>query len=93
MLAVVLLAAAGVARTCGSHDVQVSQTEAVEIAKENADFTPCQQQGCVMVRAVQRGLPTRLVWIVGLAESLDTSGRPTRVQNLLIDARTGELTS
>jgi hypothetical protein len=37
-------------------------------------------------------LPTRLVWIVGLAEDLDASGTPTRVENFLIDARTGELT-
>ena len=92
MLGVVLLAAAGVARSCGSHNARISQAEAVAIARENASFTPCGQQGCVMVRAVQRGLPTRLVWIVGLAENLDASGRPTAVENFLIDARTGELT-
>ena len=92
MLALILLAAAGVARSCGSHDARISQAEAVEIAKENADLTPCAQQGCVMVRAVQRGLPTRLVWIVGLAEDLDANGRPTVVENFLIDARTGALT-
>ena len=92
MFALLLLAAAGVARSCGSHDARVSQAEAVAIAKENAEFTPCEQPGCVMVRAVQRGLPTRLVWIVGLAEGLDANGRPTRVENLLIDATTGELT-
>jgi hypothetical protein len=45
-----------------------------------------------MVRAVQRGLPTRLVWIVGLAEDLNANGRPTRYQNFLVDAQTGELT-
>jgi len=92
LLAVVLLAAAGVARSCGSHGETITQAEAVEIAKENAAFVPCDRQGCVMVRAVQRGLPTRLVWIVGLAEDLDASGTPTRVENFLIDARTGELT-
>ena len=64
----------------------------MQIATENAAFTPCAERGCVMVRAVQRGLPVRLVWIVGLAESLDANGVPTRVQNFLIDARTGELT-
>ena len=92
LLVLVLLAAAGVARSCGSHGATISQAEAVEIAKENADLTPCAQTGCVMVRAVQRGLPTRVVWIVGLAEDLDASGTPTRVENFLIDARTGELT-
>jgi hypothetical protein len=92
MLALVLLVAAGAARSCGSHRAEISQAEAIGIAKENAAFAPCGQEGCVMVRAVQRGLPTRLVWIVGLAEDLDEFGRPTRVQNFLIDAQTGELT-
>lgn len=92
LLALVLLAAAGVARSCGSHGATISQAEAVEIAKDNAGFVPCAQQGCVRVRAVQRGLPTRLVWIVGLAEDLDASGTPTRAENFLIDARTGDLT-
>lgn len=92
MLALVLLAAAGAARSCGSHGGKISLDEAVDIAKENAAFVPCSQEGCVMVRAVQRGLPVRLVWIVGLAENLDARGVPTRVQNFLIDARTGELT-
>jgi hypothetical protein len=92
LLALVLVAAAGVARSCGSHGGTISQAEAVEIARDNAAFTPCEQQGCVMVRAVQRGLPTRLVWIVGLAEDLDANGVPTRVENFLIDARTGDLT-
>ena len=80
------------ARSCGSHGATISQAEAVDIAKDNADFIPCDRQGCVMVRAVQRGLPTRLVWIVGLAEDLDARGTPTRVENFLIDAKTGDLT-
>ncbi|MEX0851626.1 MAG: hypothetical protein WD015_08975 [Gaiellaceae bacterium] len=40
---------------------------------------------------MQRGIPTRLVWIVGLAESLDADGRPTRFENYLVDAQTGEV--
>ncbi|HEY7732322.1 MAG TPA: hypothetical protein VH950_15690 [Gaiellaceae bacterium] len=88
----VLAAAFAVARTCGSHDQRISQDEAVAIAEENAAFAPCAEPGCVMVRAVQRGLPTRLVWIVGLAEDLNANGRPTRYQNFLVDAQTGELT-
>jgi hypothetical protein len=92
LLALVLIAAAGVARSCGSHGGTISQAEAIEIAREDADFTPCDRQGCVMVRAVQRGLPTRLVWIVGLAEDLDANGVPTRFQNVLVDARTGDVT-
>ena len=45
-----------------------------------------------MVRAVQQGIPPRLVWIVGLAENLDAEGRPTRAQNVVVDAATGEIT-
>jgi hypothetical protein len=91
MLVLVLLVAAGVARTCGSHGEEITQEEAMEIATDRADFTPCSQPGCVMVRAVQQGIPTRLVWIVGLAEDLDATGRPTRYQNFVIDARTGDV--
>jgi hypothetical protein len=92
LLALVLVAALVVARTCGSHGREVSQEEAIEIAKSEAVFTPCAERGCVVVRAVQQGIPTRLVWIVGLAESLDEDGRPTRFVNFLVDARTGEIT-
>ena len=92
LLALVLLAAFLVARTCGAHDQEVSQEEAIELATENASFMPCAERGCVVVRAVQRGIPTRLFWLVGLAEDLDENGRPTRFQNFLVDAETGAVT-
>ncbi|MFO7573471.1 MAG: hypothetical protein R6W48_12855 [Gaiellaceae bacterium] len=87
----ILGVALAVARTCGAHEEKVSQDEAVEIAKESASFTPCTQAGCVVVRAVQQGIPPRLVWIVGLAESLGADEKPTRVQNFIVDAATGEI--
>ena len=87
-----LIAALLVGRTCGAHDQDVSQEEAIELATENASFTPCTGQGCVVVRAVQRGIPTRLFWLVGLAESIGEDGRPTRFQNFLVDAETGDVT-
>lgn len=80
------------ARSCGKHEDKVSQDEAVEIAKQKVDFTPCEQSGCVLVRAVQQGIPPRLVWIVGLAEELDTDGNPLRSANVVVDAATGETT-
>jgi hypothetical protein len=88
----VLVAALLVGRTCGSHNRQISQEEAIEIATERAGFTPCEEQGCVMIRAIQRGIPTRLVWIVGLAENLGVDGRPTRFASFIVDAETGEIT-
>lgn len=92
LLGLVLLAAVAFTRTCGSREGQVTKDEAIAIAKEHAAFTPCTEQACVVIRAVQRGIPTRLVWIVGLAESLDENGRPVRFQNFLVDAETGEIT-
>jgi hypothetical protein len=88
----VLLAALAASRSCASHNREVSQDEAVEIATEAAGFTPCTERSCVVVRAVQRGIPVRLYWIVGLAESLDESGRPLRFRNFVIDAETGDIT-
>ena len=81
-----------VARTCGSQDTSVTQEEAVRIATESADFVPCTQTGCVVVRALNQGIPVRLVWVVGLAESLGPDGRPLRHENFEIDAATGEVT-
>ena len=91
LLALVLLASFLVARTCGSYDKKISQEEAVAIASENAGFEPCVEVGCVVVRAVPRGIPSRLFWLVGLAEDLDESGRPTRFKNMLIDVQTGDV--
>jgi hypothetical protein len=80
-----------VARTCGKHEDEVSKEEAIEIARGEVDFTPCTESGCVVVRAVQQGIPPRLVWIVGLAEELDADGRPLRAESVIVDAATGEV--
>jgi hypothetical protein len=85
------VAAVAVARSCGSHDQEVSKEEAIELATEAAAFTPCAEPGCVVVRALQQGIPPRLVWIVGLAERLDDQGAPISAQNFIVDAATGEI--
>lgn len=91
LLALVLLAALLVARTCGSQDRDISQDEAIEIAREAAGFTPCDAQGCVVVRVVPRGIPPRQFWLVGLAEAIE-NGEQVRFKSFLIDAKTGEVT-
>lgn len=91
LLVAVLVAALAVARTCGKHEDKVSEDEAIEIARAEVDFTPCDERGCVQVRAVQRGIPPRLVWIVGLAEQLDADGKPLRAESVIVDAATGEV--
>lgn len=91
LLAVVLVAALAVTRTCGSREGQISKNEAIAIAKKNASFEPCEQQRCVLVRAVNQGIPVRLFWVVGLAEAIGEDGDPTRVESFLIDAETGAI--
>ena len=86
-----LVAALLAARTCAARDENVSQDEAVEIATNAASFTPCEESGCVVVRAVQQGIPPELVWIVGLAESLDPDGNPVRFENYIVNAVTGDV--
>jgi hypothetical protein len=90
LVAVLVVALLG-ARTCGAADRNVSQEEAIEIAKENAAFEPCAQQQCVQVRYVQRGIPVRAYWGVVLSDELDEDGRPNRIASFLIDVTTGDV--
>jgi hypothetical protein len=92
ILGVLLVFTVVVSRTCGSGRDEVTQEEAVAIAVENASFVPCEQTGCVVVRALNQSIPTRLVWIVGLADRLDADGEPVRFENFEIDATTGAVT-
>jgi len=92
ILGVLLVFTVVVSRTCGSGRDEVTQDEAVAIAVENASFVPCEQTGCVVVRALNQSIPTRLVWIVGLADRLDADGEPVRFENFEIDATTGAVT-
>jgi hypothetical protein len=85
----VLLAALVATRTCGSANMNVSQEEAIELAKEEASFEPCAGQLCVQVRYVQRGIPVRGYWGVVLADELDANGVPVRTEDFLVDVTTG----
>ena len=87
-----LLAALAFTRTCGSRDQNISQDEAIAIATKNATFTPCDVEKCVLIRAVNQGIPVRLYWLVGLAAAIDEDGNPIRVENFLVDMETGAVT-
>ena len=76
-----------VARGCGSEGRNVSDDEAVALAKKQADFTPERYQ----VRFVQQGLPPHPFWAVSLYDE-GPRGRPTRYEVYLVDATTGEVT-
>ena len=88
----VLVAALAFTRTCGSRDQRISQDEAIAIATNNASFEPCDEQKCVLIRAVNQGIPVRLFWLVGLAQAIDPNGNPVRFENFLIDMETGAIT-
>jgi hypothetical protein len=83
-LAVVLLVAFGVARSCGSAGRDVTADEAVVIARESTEFKPDKHQ----VRFFQRGIPPRPLWAVSLYD-LGQRGRPIRVHLVIVDATTG----
>jgi hypothetical protein len=85
MLAVVLVAALLVARTCGSTEPTVTQAEAIEIAKEQVDFEP----RSVQIRNVPRGLEGRRSWAVSLYTG--TISRPGTCRIVEIDARSGSI--
>jgi uncharacterized membrane protein YkoI len=85
MLAVVLLAALLVARTCGSSEPTVTQEEAIAIAKRQVDFEPQE----VQIRNVPRGIEGRRSWAVSLYTG--TISRPGTCRLVEIDARTGRV--
>ena len=92
LLALVLAAALVVARTCGSNNQEISQEEAIEIAKESASFEPCPEVQCVQIRYVPRGIPVRGYWGVVLSDEIDSEGEPNRTESFLVDVQTGEAT-
>jgi hypothetical protein len=91
LLATVLLIAALAARTCASQNREISQDEAIEIAVESVGFEPCSEQICVQIRYLQRGIPVRGYWLVGLARDVDENGEPIGAESVLVDVQTGDV--
>lgn len=86
ILLVVLAIALLALKTCASRDTDVSQDEAVEIAREEVDFEPER----TMVRFVPRGVDSRPFWAVSFSQ-LDANGQPERITVVLVDGTTGEV--
>jgi hypothetical protein len=84
LLAVVLVLAALAARSCGS-DGTVSNERAAEVARSVQQFEPDE----VQVRLFRRGVDADPLWAVSLYKG--TARAPTRVQLVIVDARTGEI--
>lgn len=82
-LVVVLLAAFLATKSCARQQNEISQDEAIAIAKEQTDFVPDK----VQIRYLPQGIPPVYFWAVSLYTVKD--GGPDRVQVVLVNARTG----
>ena len=91
ILGVLLLFTLLVSRTCASNNDDITQQEAVEIAIENASFTPCPEEICRQVRFLNQGVPPVGYWGVVLSERIDAQGQPNRTESFLVNAATGEV--
>jgi hypothetical protein len=82
-----------VAKGCQDEQVQVTQEEAIEIAKAEVDFEPTYTQ----VRLLRQGIDRQAFWFVSLSVPIGFSGdRPDLFAALSvveIDSKTGEVTS
>lgn len=74
-------------RSCGDTRHQVSQSEAVAIAKGQITYRP----DGANVRFVRRGIPSRTYWAVSLWQRAADGGH-TNVTVVVVDAETGNVT-
>lgn len=86
IVAGLLLAIFAVSRGCQREGVDITQDEAVEIAREAVDFEPDE----VQVRLLRQGVAYTQRWIVGLAETRP-NGERFNVTVVVIDAESGEV--
>ncbi len=86
-LAVILLLALVVAKACRRADLQVSQAQAIEIAKGEIDYAP----RCTLVHVLNRGLKSRSTWAISLSKPLEASDLAGRwaVTVVQVDGKTG----
>ena len=86
VLVVALLVAGVVARSCGTAGRNVTQEEAIAIAKRHVRV----EREEVQVRFLQQGIPPRPVWAVSLYD-LSPEGRPIHARIVVVNATTGEI--
>lgn len=83
ILGVLLVFTLVASKTCAGNHNDISQQEAVEIAKQHVDFTPDDYQ----IKYLPQGVPPVYVWAVSLYTL--KNGQPARVQVVLVNATTG----
>ena len=74
-------------RSCGDTRHQVTQSEAMGIARAEVTYRP----DGTNIRFVRRGIPSRSYWAVSLWQ-LAADGSRTHVTVVVIDAETGNVT-
>jgi hypothetical protein len=85
IILVLLLAIFLVSRGCQREGIEITQDEAIAIAKDAVDFVPTREQ----VRLIRRGTAFAPQWAVSLAQ--EEEGELRNVTVVLVDARTGEV--
>lgn len=85
ILVAVLVVAGLAARSCAQSGRNVSPDEAIEAARQVALFEPDD----VQVRFFRRGVPSEPFWGVSMYQG--TATRPTLVQVVIVDAKTGDV--
>ena len=86
MLLAVLLFAFVVLKSCERQQNEVSQDEAVAIARQEIDFVPDRHQ----IRYLPQGIPPVYYWAVNF-QMLNENGRVVRTQVVLVNATTGQV--
>lgn len=86
ILVLVLAAALGVSRSCGSSGLDVSKEEALAMALRQVDFKP----ECYQARVFRQGVKARSFWAVSLW-TLDEKGEFGKVALVVLDAETGRV--
>ena len=81
-----LLLAFVVLKSCARQQNDVSQDQAVTIARQEIDFEPDKHQ----VRYVPQGIPPVYYWAVSFY-TLNSHGNPDRVEVVLVNATTGQV--
>lgn len=87
VVAMLLLVALLVARTCGAVHTDVSEEQAIAIAKERIAYAA----NHVQVRLIKRGLKSRPFWAVSLSQE-QADGTLRNITVVVVDARTGVVT-
>jgi hypothetical protein len=88
ILVALLLVAFFITKSCTRQQNNVSQDEAVAIARKEIDFEPSKHQ----IKYLPQGIPPVYYWAVNFVQE-SPNGRVIRTEVVLVNATTGEVAS